>query len=79
MNQVRSPNTRVFRTVQLHFLNRIEIDAILARPDQSTWLGRRDYALLLLAVQTGLRLSELVGLDRHAVVLGRGANVRCIG
>lgn len=53
---------------QLHFLTRIEIDAILARPDQSTWLGRRDYALLLLAVQTGLRLSELVGLDRQATL-----------
>ena len=47
---------------QLHFLSRPEIDAILSCPDQSTWIGRRDYALLLLAVQTGLRLSELVGL-----------------
>jgi integrase/recombinase XerD len=64
---------------QLHFLTRDEIDAILSCPDQSTWLGRRDYALLLLAVQTGLRLSELVGLDRHAVTLGCGAHVRCIG
>ena len=64
---------------QLHFLTRTEIGAILSCPDQSTWLGRRDYALLLLAVQTGLRLSELVGLDRHAVTLGRGAHVRCIG
>jgi integrase/recombinase XerD len=64
---------------QLHFLTRDEIGAILSCPDQSTWLGRRDYALLLLAVQTGLRLSELVGLDRQAVTLGRGAHVRCIG
>lgn len=64
---------------QLHFLTRDEIDAILACPDQSIWIGRRDYALLLLAVQTGLRLSELVSLDRDAVVLGRGAHVRCIG
>lgn len=64
---------------QLHFLTRDEIDSILACPDQSTWIGRRDYALLLLAVQTGLRLSELVSLDRDAVILGRGAHVRCIG
>jgi integrase/recombinase XerD len=64
---------------QLHFLTRDEIDAILSCPDQSTWLGRRDYTLLLLAVQTGLRLSELVELDRHAVTLGCGAHVRCIG
>lgn len=64
---------------QIHFLTRDEIDAILACPDQSAWIGRRDYALLLLAVQTGLRLSELVSLDRDAVVLGRGSHVRCTG
>lgn len=64
---------------QLHFLTRPEIDAILSCPDQTTWIGRRDHTLLLLAVQTGLRLSELVGLGREAVVLGRGAHVRCIG
>ncbi|PZR79880.1 MAG: integrase [Stutzerimonas stutzeri] len=64
---------------QLHFLSRPEIDAILSCPDQSTWIGRRDYALLLLAVQTGLRLSELVGLGHDAVSLGRGAHVRCVG
>lgn len=64
---------------QLHFLTRAEIDAILSCPDQTTWIGRRDYTLLLLAAQTGLRLSELVGLDREAVTLGRGAHVRCVG
>lgn len=64
---------------ELHFLNRPEIEAILTTPDRTTWLGRRDYTLLLLAVQTGLRLSELIGLDRDAVFLGRGAHVRCLG
>lgn len=63
----------------VHFLTRPEIEALLAAPDRSTWIGRRDYTLLLLAVQTGLRLSELTGLDRDAVVLGRGAHVRCVG
>jgi len=63
----------------VHFLTRPEIEALLAAPDRTTWIGRRDYALLLLAVQTGLRLSELTGLDRDAVVLGRGAHVRCFG
>lgn len=48
-------------------------------PDRSTWLGRRDHALLLTAVQTGLRLSELIGLDRSAVSLEGGAHVRCFG
>jgi site-specific recombinase XerD len=60
-------------------LTRDEIDAVLACPDQSTWIGRRDYALLLLAVQTGLRLSELVCLNRDAVIFGRGSYVRCTG
>src|ERR1700689_943841 len=55
------------------------LDALLAAPDQQTWLGRRDHALLLVAVQTGLRLSELTGLQRADVVLGRGAHVRCVG
>jgi site-specific recombinase XerD len=63
----------------VHFLSRPEIDALLAAPDQQTWLGRRDHALLLVAVQTGLRLSELTGLQRSDVVLGRGAHVRCVG
>ena len=50
-----------------------------AAPDQDTWFGRRDHALILLAVQTGLRLSELASLQRHDVVLGTGAHVRCVG
>jgi integrase/recombinase XerD len=63
----------------VHFLTRLEIEALLAAPDRATWIGRRDYAMLLLAVQTGLRLSELTGLACDAVVLGRGAHVRCFG
>jgi integrase/recombinase XerD len=65
---------------EVHFLTRPEIEAILAVPDRTTWLGRRDHTLLLLAVQTGLRLSELIGLDRDHIHLGAGAHVRrCIG
>ena len=64
---------------QVHFLSRPEIEAILAVPDRTTWLGRRDHALLLLAAQTGLRLSELIGLDRDAIHLSAGAHVRCVG
>ena len=63
----------------VHFLTRTEIEAILAIPEAKTWLGRRDYALLLLAVQTGLRLSELTQLNIDSVILGRGAHVRCLG
>jgi site-specific recombinase XerD len=61
------------------FLNRAEVDALLATPDQRTWSGRRDHALILLAVQTGLRLSELTGLRRHDLHLETGAHVRVMG
>ena len=61
------------------FLNGDEMAALLAAPDRSTWAGRRDHALLLLAVQTGLRASERVGLRCGDVVLGSGAHIRCMG
>ena len=63
----------------VEFLTRLEIDALLAAPDQTTWSGRRDRTLLLVAVQTGLRVSELVGLCCQDVILGAGAHVRCTG
>jgi len=63
----------------IEFLSRSEIDALVAAADQQTWIGRRDRALLLLAVQSGLRVSELVGLRCQDVVLGNGAHVRCQG
>lgn len=72
------PGKRFSRTL-VQFLNRPEVDALLAAPDQRTWLGRRDHALLLVAVQTGLRLSELTGLRTQDVHLERGAHVRCSG
>lgn len=61
------------------FLTQSEIDALLAAPDTTTWVGRRDRAFLLLAVQTGLRVSELLSLRCQDVVLGTGAHVRCTG
>jgi integrase/recombinase XerD len=61
------------------FLTAAEIDALLAAPGQATWLSRRDHALLLIAVQTGLRVSELTGLTVSDVHLGPGAHVRCHG
>ena len=63
------PSKRYTRSL-IHFLDRSEIQALLAAPDQKTWYGRRDYTLLLVAVQTGLRLSELTGLQRKDVHLG---------
>lgn len=64
---------------QIHYLSRQEIDALLAAPDQNTWSGRRDHAWLLLAVQTGLRLSELTGLRHEDTYLGTGAYVHVLG
>lgn len=61
------------------FLTPPEVDALLASPDRTRLLGRRDHALLLLAVQTGLRVSELIGLRRRDIQLGAGAHVRCRG
>jgi integrase/recombinase XerD len=61
------------------YLTRAETEAVIAAPDLSTWHGRRDRALLALALQTGLRVSELINLSRGDVVLGTGAHVRCMG
>ncbi|WP_158940387.1 site-specific integrase [Burkholderia sp. S171] len=72
------PSKRFTRTL-VSFLTRPEIDALLAAPDQRTWSGRRDHAFILVAVQTGLRLSEMTGLKREDLVLGAGAHVRVIG
>jgi integrase len=72
------PSKRFARTL-VPFLTRPEVDALLAAPDRSTWSGRRDHAFLLVAVQTGLRLSEMTGLKREDIVLGIGAHVRVIG
>ncbi|WP_230982140.1 tyrosine-type recombinase/integrase, partial [Pseudomonas sp. Bc-h] len=63
----------------INFLSEAEVKALLAVQDQRTWTGRRDHALLLVAVQTGVRLSELRGLQRQDVALGTGAHVRVVG
>ena len=61
------------------FLTAPEIDALIGAPDRTRWEGRRDRALLLVAVQTGLRVSELTGLNCGDATLGAGASVRCEG
>src|SRR5690606_30481647 len=61
------------------FLDKEEVKALLVAPDRSTWTGRRDHALLVVAVQTGLRASELVGLRCTDIHLGVGAHVSCWG
>jgi integrase/recombinase XerD len=61
------------------YLTEPETTALLAAPDTGTWTGRRDHALLVLAVQTGLRVSELIALTRADVHLGTAAHVTCLG
>jgi integrase/recombinase XerD len=72
------PQKRFDRDV-VSFLTHDEIEALLAEPDRMTRLGRRDHALLTLALQTGLRVSEFTSLRVEDLVLGIGAHVRCHG
>jgi site-specific recombinase XerD len=71
------PPKRTDRAI-VGFLTRTEADALIAAPDQATWLGRRDHALLLVALHTGLRVSELTGLKIADAHLGAGPHVRCL-
>ncbi|QIS22045.1 tyrosine-type recombinase/integrase [Nocardia terpenica] len=59
------------------FLTDEETGALLAAPDPSTWIGRRDRTLLLLAVHTGLRASELVELRRRDAHLDTDPHLCC--
>ena len=68
-----------FDKALITYLTGQEITALLAAPDQATWTGRRDHALLMLACQTGLRASELTSLTIGDVHLGTGAHVSCLG
>ena len=72
------PHKRAERKL-VEFLGRDEIEAVLQAPDRSTPLGRRDYTLLLLAIQTGLRVSELTQLCWQDVHLDSGAHLRSHG
>jgi site-specific recombinase XerD len=76
------PAKRYQRTL-IAFLTRPEVEALLQAPDLTTWFGRRDHALMLLALQTGLRLSEIIALNVEDLVedllFGTGAHVRVLG
>jgi integrase/recombinase XerD len=71
--------SRRFERKTIAFLTPEEAAALLAAPPRSTWIGLRDRTLLLVALQTGLRVSELTRLRRSEVILGPGAHVRCTG
>jgi site-specific recombinase XerD len=75
---IEIPPKRHTRTT-ISYLDLDEIKALLRAPDRSTWLGRRDHALLLVAIQTGLRVSELASLRIGDISLDTGAHCRVIG
>ena len=79
IQQVLAIPPKQFDKATVAFLTAAEVDALLAAPDRTSWEGRRDHALLLLTIQTGLRVSELTGLNCGDVTLSTGANVRCNG
>ena len=72
------PTKRYDRAIISH-LTAEEVDALLAAPDRARWIGRRDHALLTLAIQTGLRVTELTSLRCRDVHLGTGAHVQTSG
>jgi site-specific recombinase XerD len=73
-----TPRKRYTRRL-IGFLTRPEVEALLSAPDKHTWTGRRDHALMLLTVQTGLRLSEVTSLTRQHLTLGKSAYLQVIG
>jgi len=79
IQRVLSIPPKRFERALVSFLTKPELDALLDAPDRTTWTGRRDHALILLAAQTGLRASELIGLRRADIQLGQGAHARCVG
>jgi site-specific recombinase XerD len=72
------PGKRYVR-LTVEFLDRAEMDALLAAPNLSTWVGRRGHAVLMVALQTGLRSSEIINLRHCDIIIGTGAHIRCEG
>lgn len=66
-----------FDKTSVSFFDDRDVTALLAAPGRATWQGRRDHTLLLVAIQTGLRISEVLSFDRGDVTLGTGAHLRC--
>ena len=79
IGRVLAMPSKRFERALVTYLTTEEVDALLAAPDPTIWTGRRDRALMLLMVQTGLRVSELIGLRRNDIHLGAGAHVACHG
>jgi site-specific recombinase XerD len=79
ISRVIAVPTKRFDRAIVTYLTPEEVEVLLAAPDRSRWIGRRDYALLTVAIQTGVRVSELNALRRQDVHLGTGAHVQISG
>lgn len=79
IGQVLAIPSKKTATIPRAFLTDEEMDALIAAPDRSTWAGRRDHTLIVVALRTGLRLSELTGLRCQDVQLGPTAHLACLG
>jgi site-specific recombinase XerD len=79
IQRVLSIPPKRFEKRTITFLTAEEAQALIDAPDPTRWESRRDRALLTLAIQAGLRVSELIGLTCADIVLGTGAHVRCEG
>jgi len=79
IQRVLSIPPKRFERRQITFLTATESQALIDAPDQTRWEGRRDHAMLVLAIQAGLRVSELIGLDCGDVALGAASHARVEG
>jgi site-specific recombinase XerD len=79
IGRVLSIPAKRFEKRSVNFLTATEVAALTDAPDRARWEGRRDRAMLVLAAETGLRVSELIGLDCGDIALGTGAHVNCVG
>jgi integrase/recombinase XerD len=79
ISRVLAMPSKRFDRALVTYLTTEEVDTLLAAPDPTTWTGRRDRAFMLLMTQTGLRVSELIGLRRNDIHLGAGAHIACHG
>jgi len=71
--------TKRYVRCPVEFLTEEEASALVAAPKPDKWIGRRDRTILLVAIQTGLRNSEITSLRCEDVQLGTGAHVNCLG
>jgi integrase/recombinase XerD len=79
ISRVIAVPTKRFDRAIVSYLAEEEVDALLAAPDRSRWIGRRDHALLTLAIQTGLRVTELTNLRCQDAHLGTGPHIETRG